>query len=92
MREPPEQLDGASVLCWVVSQRGNFYTQASSDPPVAVVAMAVARYAEGGPFYLFKCDREWQVVGDWDCGSVEEAQGLATEHSGGEPLVWHPGA
>ena len=92
MGEPPAQLDGAIVLYWVVSQRGSFYTQAGSDPPIAVVAMAVARYADGGPFYLFKCDRGWQVVGDFDCGSVEEAQELAAAHSGGEPLVWHPKA
>ena len=73
MGEPPAQLDGANVLCWVVSQGGSFYTQAGSDPPIVVVAMAVARYADGGPFYLFKCDRNWEVVGDWDCGSVVEA-------------------
>jgi hypothetical protein len=88
MNKPPAQLDGADVLCWVVSQRDGFYTQAGSDPPIIVVAMAVARYADGGPFYLFKCDRDWQVVQDWDCASVEEARALAAGHSRGEPLEW----
>ena len=92
MGEVPARLDDAEVLCWVVSRRGGFYTQVGPDPPVVVAAMAVARYADGGPFYLFKCDRDWEVVGDWDCGSVEEARELAAEHSGGEPLAWHPDA
>jgi len=43
MGEPPAQLDGADVLCWAVSRRGSFYTQAGSGIPV--VAMAVARYS-----------------------------------------------
>jgi hypothetical protein len=92
MGEPPARLDGADVLCWVASRRGGFYQLTGSHPPVTVAGMAVARYADGGPFYLFKCDPEWRVVHDWDCGSVEEARELAAEHSGGEPLAWHPEA
>ena len=89
MRKPPKQLDNADVLCWVVSQRGSFYVQAGYDPPIPVVAMAVARYADGGPYYLFKCDRDWDVVGDFDCESITYAQELAAKHAFGEPLLWH---
>ncbi len=92
MGGPPAQLDGAAILCWTASSHGGFYQLAGSHPPVTVVGMAVARYRDGGPFYLFKCDAEWQVVQDWDCGSVEEARELAAEHAGGEPLVWRPDA
>lgn len=93
MGEPPKQLDNADVLCWAVSQRGGFYVQAGSDPPITVVAMAVARYADGGPYYLFKCDRDWEVVGDFDCESITDAQELAVLHASGQPLVWqHPDA
>ena len=96
MGEPPAQIDGADVLCWVASRRGGFYELAGSCPAVTVTGMvtgmAVARYADGGPFYLFKCDAAWQVVQDWDCCSVAEARSLAAEHSGGEPLVWCPDA
>ena len=88
MKEPPAQLDGANVLCWVTSGRSGFYQLVGSDPPVLVAGMAIARYADGGPFYLFKCDDNWQVVQDWDCGSAEEARELAAEHSGGELLAW----
>jgi hypothetical protein len=88
MTTPPHQLDGADVLLWTVSQRGGFYVLAGSDPPVTVTAMVVARYADGGEVYLFKCDGGWDVVQDWDCLSVEEAQALAAEHSCGEALTW----
>ena len=88
MGDPPSQLDGAEVLCWAVSRRGGFYEQRGSDPPFTVTAMAVARYADGGPFYLFKCERDWQVVGDFDCSSAEEARELGAEHAFGEPLEW----
>ena len=93
MPPPPRQLDGAEVLSWVVSENGSFYQLTGCDPAVTIVAMAVARYVDGGPFYLFKCDSGWEVHQDWDCDSVEEAQQLAATHAG-EPLplkwrTWH---
>jgi hypothetical protein len=50
--------------------------------------MAICRYPNTGPYYLFKCNSEWEVVGDWDCESIEEAAELASEHAGGELLEW----
>lgn len=89
MGEPPAQLDGADVFCWAASRRGGFYQLIGSEPPVTVAAMAVARYAHGGPFYLFKCDPAWEVVQDWDCESVADARELAAAHAHGETLSWH---
>lgn len=88
MNKPPATLDGAEVLCWVASQREVFYQLAGSDPPTAVAGMVVARYADGGQIYLFKCDADWQVVQDWDCGTVTEAIEIATQYAGDESLVW----
>lgn len=81
MGKPPEQLDGADVLCWLVSSQTGFYQFGSVDPHVIVAGMAVARYADSGQVYLFKCDRERQVVQDWDCSSVEDARLLAAQHA-----------
>jgi hypothetical protein len=92
MSGPPSVLDGARVLCWAASHRGGFYQLAGPDPPITVAAMAVARYSEGGPFYLFKCDASWDVVQDWDCESVAEAKALAAQHANGEILSWQGGA
>ena len=88
MRDPPRQLDGATVLRWAVGPPGGFYQLAGSDPPVTVAAMAVCRYDDSGAVYLFKCDADWAVVQDWDCGSVEEATEMAEQHARGEAVVW----
>ena len=88
MDRPPQHLDGAKVVCWTVSPRGGFYQLRGADPPITVVAMAVAQYEDGGSIYLFTCNRNWEVVQDWDCGSVEEAMELAAEHVGTEALDW----
>jgi hypothetical protein len=72
----------------VVKHRGGFYVQDGSDPPVTVVAMAVARYANGGLWYLFNCDHDWEVVGDFDHESISEAQESAARHAFGEALTW----
>ena len=88
MNDPPPQLDGAAVVCWTISPVGEFYQLVGSDPPVSVAAMAVCIYDDSGALYLFKCDPTWDVVQDWDCGSVEEAMALAEQHSRGQPVEW----
>jgi len=85
MQLPPKQLDEADVLCWAVSESGGFHQLGGSDPAVTILAMAVARYANGGPFYLFKCGSDWEV--HQDCESVEVAQQLAASHTT-EALRW----
>lgn len=94
-RLPPSQLDGADVLLWATSRRSLFHTiPHGSDPTahgvISVPAMAICRYSDGGEFYLFKCDRNWEVVFDWDAGSVEEAQEIAAIHVKDEPVEWQP--
>src|SRR5689334_3761633 len=89
----PRQLDGADVVLWGVSRRSFFHTIPHDADPggegvVRVAAMAICRYAGGDRFYLFKCDAGWNVVFDWDAGSVEEAQEVATAHAKDETIHW----
>jgi hypothetical protein len=91
---PPRQLDGANVLYWAASRPGRFHTiPHGADPTevdvISVAAMAVCRYPDGGPYYLFKCDRAWDVVFDWDADSIDEAQAIASQHVKGEVIEWH---
>ncbi len=88
MSDPPQLLDGAEVVQWAVSRLGGFYQLVGSNPPITVVAMAVCRYDHHDPVYLFKCDADWHVVQDWDCGSLEDAAELAIEHARGQRLEW----
>ena len=53
-----------------------------------MAAMAICRYPEGGQYYLFKCDRSWNVVFDWDVAGVEEAQEIAASHVKDEVVEW----
>jgi hypothetical protein len=52
--------------------------------------MAICRYPDGDRYYLFKCDRNWEVVFDWDAGSVKEAQEIASAHAKDEVVDWQP--
>ena len=94
MPPPPLQLDGANVLYWATSRLGLFHTiPHGADPAtgdvISVAAMAICRYVDGDRYYLFKCDRDWEVVFDWDAFSIDEAQDIASQHVGGEMIEWH---
>jgi hypothetical protein len=85
---PPRQLDGADVLRYVVSKREVFHLIEGTDPPARVAAMAICQYEGDNLFYLFKCTSDWDVVGDTDCQSIEEAMQFAAQHVPGETLNW----
>ncbi len=87
MSDPPRQLDGAAVICWSLAPPGASYELHRSHPPAAR-AVAVCRYDDGGHVYLFACDADWEVVQDWDWGSVEEAIEMAAKYVRGQPIAW----
>lgn len=84
--QPPPLLDGAHVLFW-----------AWFDPPLRPVnppgyalpihAAAVVQYTSGR-VYRFHCDQNWEVQGDWDCDSVEEALGAGLRSFPTGPVSW----
>ena len=87
MVAPPSHLDGARVLRYAISQHGAFYNVAG-EPQVTVAAMAICRYDGSSDVYLFDCTTDWEVVGDADWFSVEEAMQIATQHAKRETLEW----
>ena len=82
MKAPPPMLDGAHVLLWT-SRAEPFYTIWEGYVRHEIVAMAVCRYARptgsSEQVYLFKCDGEWNVLGDMDYVSIDEAVAAATQ-------------
>jgi hypothetical protein len=73
------------VLRWTISERGAFHDIGGT--PVA--AMAICQYPGASIFYLFKCAADWDVIGDWDCESIDECLRIAAQHAKDERLVWH---
>ena len=73
--QPPPQLDNADVLEWAWSD-APFYHIADTDGanPIAIHGLAICRYRNGEPFYRFACDHAWEVIGDTDHASIQEAK------------------
>src|SRR5262245_59557051 len=69
---PPRTLDRADVLYWLASEGG--------EP--------ICRYPGTDAFYLFKCDGDWNVVADCDCGSVEDGMDMAEKSYGISRQRW----
>jgi hypothetical protein len=88
--EPPDELDGAEVLLWAYSPDKPFfmmkYTDGGEYRPIH--GFAICRYKGSDTCYKFSCDRNWNVVGDMDAASLEEAMDLAQSQSP-EPITWH---
>ena len=61
--EPPEELDGARVLYWC------------HLPPEEGEALgaAICQYEGHKSFYLFWCNERWEVIGDTDHPTVDDA-------------------
>jgi hypothetical protein len=91
---PPRELDGANVLLWATSRLDRFHTiphgaDSTATGVISVAVMAICRYPGGARYYLFKCNRNWEVVSDWDAESLEEAQAIASGHAIDEVIDWH---
>ncbi len=83
------------MILWAASSRGLFHTIPHKTTPdqagvISVVAMAICQYADEDRYYLFKCDKDWMVVFDWDAESVEAAKMIAASHVPDEAITWQP--
>lgn len=50
--------------------------------------LAICRYGDGEGYYLFYCDREWEVVTDTHHQSVEDARSQAEFEYTGVSRAW----
>ncbi len=88
--EPPDELDGAEVIFWAYSPIVPFFIMEYSDgaPYKSIHGFAICRYPGDSKFYMFSCDHEWNVTGDFDADSIEEAQQDANSQTQ-EPIDWN---
>jgi hypothetical protein len=79
--KPPEFLDGARVLEWAWSgdQPFGYMKDDTGQPVFAIHGQAICQYDGQTGFYRFTCDKNWEVVNDSDCDSVEEAKDSAEQ-------------
>ncbi len=61
--EPPEELDGARVL----------YRRHLPPEEGQASGAAICQYEGDNSFYLFWCNERWEVIGDTDHSSVNDA-------------------
>jgi hypothetical protein len=94
MDAPPEELDGAAVIYYVVvsekhRRTGAFRHFVDGQLIGAVLALAVCQYNGEGAAYLFHCSGEWKVITDDLFASVEEAlEQAAVQYEGLDRGDW----
>lgn len=83
----PEMLDGARVLYYTpYDDFGKIYWD-NGEVAYYVKYLAICKYPNNGEFYLFRCDEEFEVVGDSAWDSIEMCMGVANSSHGGE-IIW----
>ena len=74
----PDELDGAKVL---------FHTSIGDYGPQHHRYLAVCKYEKSNEYYLFDCDKDYEVVNDTIWESAEECMDVA-ESSFGKEIEW----
>ncbi|MRX73433.1 hypothetical protein GJU40_14905 [Bacillus lacus] len=82
----PLELDGAKVLVFTKNDTTKllmvFEEEEGSPREVPITALAIAEYDNDDRFYLFLCDKDWEVQADYLFDSVEESMHFAAKEFG----------
>ncbi|GGI11528.1 hypothetical protein [Gottfriedia solisilvae] len=77
----PIELDGARVILHTINSEANNYGSVGilgDDNEIIdelpITAMAICHYEGSSEYYLFSCDLNWEVIGDFDHDSLEDAK------------------
>lgn len=92
----PKELDGAKVIQHTsnsVSNRfGTIGILDENDETIdelLITAMAICQYEGSKEYYLFSCDLNWEVIGDFDFDSIEEAKAIAKSSNNVKYEDWY---
>ncbi|EPY07581.1 hypothetical protein PAALTS15_09289 [Paenibacillus alvei TS-15] len=75
----PAHLDGAKVIMYVDNDVNRpiakmlYEEDNGSSKEIIITGLALAKYDNSNDYYLFLCDKNWEVCQDFDIGSIEEA-------------------
>lgn len=89
----PSELDGAKVIQCTNNINPNdfgvvLYEEENPKKEVKITGIAIAKYEDGRGYYLFSCDLNWQVIGDYFFSSLEEAINEASNGFGVKENDW----
>ncbi|MEW9122686.1 MAG: hypothetical protein AB2421_08230 [Thermotaleaceae bacterium] len=80
----PDELDGAKVIKYTSNSLSNIFgtVRIINDKKeiideISITAKAICKYEGSNEYYLFSCDLNWEVIGDFDCDSLKEAMEIA---------------
>lgn len=84
----PEKLDGAKVLYYTPKDDyGNIY-YSNGDIADSIHFLAICKYQnEKEEYYLFRCDENYEVVGDSVWNSADDCMKTANSSHGGN-ILW----
>jgi hypothetical protein len=93
MNQPPKELDGARLVCFVEvtdAVRPTAGTTHRRDGQVLGPArgLAICQYAGESSFYLFYCDEDWTVCTDTFHMTLEDAKHQAEYEYDGISRYW----
>lgn len=76
----PTKLDGAKVIQHTSNTLSNHYgvvgilnDRKEIIDRLPITAMAICQYEGSNKYYLFSCDTNWEVIGDFDFDTLEDA-------------------
>lgn len=85
--DKPIKLDGALVILHTINSDTNNYGSVGiigDDNEIigelAITAMAICQYEGSCEYYLFSCDLNWDVIGDFDHDSLQDAKEIAKKN------------
>jgi uncharacterized OsmC-like protein len=80
----PDELDGAKVIRYTSNSISNKFgtvriinDKKETIDEIPITAKAIGKYEGSKEYYLFSCDLNWEVIGDFDCDSLKEAMEIA---------------
>lgn len=84
----PNYLDGARVLFY--SQKDVFgkVNYSTGEKYSDIKYLAICRYGNNKEYYLFSCNEDFEVVGDFSFDSVEECKEVAGNSNKGKDIIW----
>lgn len=84
----PEKLDNANVLYYTPKDNYGYIYYDNGEIADHINYLAICKYAnQKEECYLFKCDENYEVVGDSLWSSIEECMKVANSSYGGN-IIW----